>query len=166
MGVLMFDIATGLKNLFEGIRHQSRMTHSGVVITSTAILDNQLEHVLKTAMRPLSKKMYERLFDSFGPLSSFASKIVMAYALGIITSEIYDELEKIRHIRNEFSHSSKLLNFESKEIAPKFLALKKPQTTERNPSDNFVKCVVVIFEFLDAYLVRMGEPQKKEKGPA
>jgi DNA-binding MltR family transcriptional regulator len=123
----MVDIATLTKNLFEGILHQSRMTHPGVVIASTAILDNELERALKKAMRPFSKEMYKRLFGPFRPLSTFASKIVMAYALRIITEEIYVELEKIRHIRNEFAHSSKMLNFNSKEIAPKFLALKKPQ---------------------------------------
>jgi len=166
MGVLMVDIETAAKNLIEVFQRQSKMTHSGIVISSAAILDLQLERALKTAMRPLSKKIYERLFESFGLLSSFASKIVMAYALGIITKEIYDELEKIRHIRNEFSHSSKLLDFESKEIAPKFLALKKPQTTKGGPSEIFLQCVTVIDVFLDAYLLRMGETQEKEKGPA
>ena len=159
----MVDIQTLAKSLFDSIRHQSRMTHSGVVIASAAILDNQLERVLKKAMRPLSKKMHKRLFESFGPLSDLASKILMAYALRIISVEIYDELEKIRQIRNEFAHSSEILNFDSKQIAPKFLALKKPQTSTKNPPEIFVKCVTVIHEFLEAYLVRMGEPHSDER---
>ena len=160
-----FDISTGVKNLMEGIRHQSRMTHSGVVLSSVAILDSRLERALKKAMRPLPKKLYQRLFESFGPLSTFASKIVMARALGIITIDIYDELEKIRRIRNDFAHSYKILNFESNEIAPKLLALKKRKTTKTNPSELFVNCVGVIDEFLEAYLVRMGEPQEKDTSP-
>ena len=151
------DISTSVKNLIETIRHQTRMTHSGIVLASTAILDSRLERVLKTTMKPLPKKMYKRLFGSFGPLSTFSSKIVMARAIGIITIDIYEELEKIRHIRNEFAHSSKILDFESQEIAPKLLALKKQMRTKTHPSQQFVNCVVVIVEFLEAYLVRMGE---------
>jgi DNA-binding MltR family transcriptional regulator len=160
------DIATVIKNLFESIRHQARRTHSGIVLTTVAVLDNQLELALKKTMRPLSKKLYEQLFGPFRPLSTFSSKIVMARALGIITTDIYTELEKIRRIRNEFAHSSKLLNFESDEIAPKLLALKKRQPIKTNPSMQFLDCVVVINEFLGAYLVRMGEPQEKDKSPA
>jgi len=161
----MIDIETATKNLIEGIRHSNRMTHAGVVIAAAAILDNQLELALKKGMKPLSKEMYNRLFDSsFGPLSSFANKILMAFAFGILTKEIYDELEKIRHIRNEFAHSSKVLNFESKEIAPKFSTLKKLHTTKKDPAEIFMTCVSVIDEFLEAYLERMGEPNREGKG--
>ena len=168
MGLLMvdFDISTAIKNLFEVIRNQTRMTHSGLVLASTAILDSRLERALKKAMRPLPKKLYERLFESFGPLSNFASKIVMARALGVITTDIYEELEKIRHIRNDFAHSSKMLNFESEEIAPQLLALKKRKTTKTNSSELFVDCVVVIHEFLEGYLERVDILQEKDKSPA
>lgn len=162
-----FDFSTAVRNLFEGIRHQSRMTHSGIVLASAAILDNGLERALKRAMIPLPQKLYERLFESsHGPLREFASKILMARALDIITIDIYHELEKIRHIRNDFAHSSKVLTFESEEIAPKLLALKKRKTPKTDPSVLFVDCVAVINEFLEAYLVRMSEPLEKDKGVA
>lgn len=51
------DIKNHIKTLFENIERQSKMTHSGIVIATTAILDNQLERVLKRAMKPLSKTM-------------------------------------------------------------------------------------------------------------
>ena len=76
----------------------------------------------------------------------------MARALGIVTSKIYDELEKIRSIRNCFAHSSKILTFESEEVAPKLSALKKPSTPRTNPSEVFVACVRVVDDFLEAYL--------------
>lgn len=159
LGVLMadFDVSTAVKNLMEGIRHQSRMTHSGVVLAASAILDSQLERALKKGMKPLTNKLYKRLFESFGPLSDFANKIVMARALGIVTTEIYDELEKIRSIRNRFAHSSKILTFESEEVTPKLSALKKPSTPTTNSSEVFVACVRVVDDFLEAYLMRMGE---------
>jgi len=148
------DIPTQIRNLFEGIRHQERMTHSSVVIAIAAILDNQLEHALKHAMRSLSNNMYERLFDPFRPLGDFAGKIVMAYALGIISTDDFDELEKVRNIRNRFAHSSGVLHLGSPEIEPIFLTLKRPSTAvpTMSPPEVFLACVRVIEEHLKAYL--------------
>jgi len=148
------DLKTLIRNLFEGIEHTNRMTHSGIVIAIAAILDNQLERALKRAMRPLSNTMYDRLFGSFRPLSSFSSKIVMAYALGIIPLELYEELEKIRHIRNEFAHSSGVLHFGSPEIEPMFLRLKRPSGEFKTREEVFLACAEVIDNHLDAYLAR------------
>jgi DNA-binding MltR family transcriptional regulator len=134
------------------------MTHSGIVIATAAILDNQLERALKRAMRPLSNNMYERLFDSFRPLSSFSSKIVMAYALGIISADLYEELEKIRQIRNQFAHSSGVLHLGSPEIESMFLTLKRPSTVSKTPAEVFLACAKVIDDHLEAYLARPVEP--------
>jgi DNA-binding MltR family transcriptional regulator len=153
-----FDLHTSIRNLFEGIQHQSRMSHSGIVIALAAILDNQLERALKRAMRPLSNNMYERLFESFRPLSSFSSKIVMAYALGMISLELYEELEKIRHIRNEFAHSSGVLHLGSPEIEPMFLTLKRPGTEFKTSVEVFLASAQVIDDHLEAYLARPVEP--------
>jgi len=133
------------------------MTHAGVVIATAAILDAELERALKRAMLPMSNKMYGRLFASFRPLNSFSSKIVMAYALGVITKEVYGELEKIRALRNAFAHSSSLLHFESSEIAPLFAALKHPRRATTKPAVVFVECAKVIEQSLQEYLRRMDE---------
>ncbi len=45
-----------------GAPRQPTLTHAGVVIATTAILDNLLEHALKRAMIPLSNEFYGRLF--------------------------------------------------------------------------------------------------------
>jgi DNA-binding MltR family transcriptional regulator len=153
----MDDIATAVTNLASGLQRLNRMTHAGVVIATAAILDNKLERTLKRAMLPMSNKMYERLFDSFRPLHSFSSKIVMAYALGIITKEVYGELEKVRQLRNVFAHSPDRLHFESKEIAPLFAALKRPRSTTVKPAVIFLECAKAIDESLDGYLQRIGD---------
>jgi DNA-binding MltR family transcriptional regulator len=156
----MADIDTAIKTLAEGMRHLNRMTHSGIVIAAAAILDNQLERALKRAMRPLSNNMYERLFDSSRPLNSFSSKIIMAHALGIISVDLYEELEKIRHIRNQFAHSSGFLHFGSPEIEPMFLTLKRPSTVSKTSAEVFIACVKVIDDHIDAYLARPVEPSQ------
>ena len=94
----MVDIAAATANFITAIERQKGRTHAGVVIAVAAILDSQLEHAIKLAMRPMSEKMYKRIFSPFRPLNTFSAKIEIAYAFRIITKEIYDELEKIREI--------------------------------------------------------------------
>jgi DNA-binding MltR family transcriptional regulator len=101
----------------------------------------------------MPKKLYAELFDPMRALGSFASKITMAYALNIITRDIYSDLETIRKIRNAFAHSPDILNFESKSIAPLLDRLKKSVHAKADRPDlQFLECVTPIDEALDAYL--------------
>ena len=52
----------------------------------------------------MSKTQYADLFGPMAPLGSFASKIRMAYALNVITRDVYRDLEKLRKLRNAFAH--------------------------------------------------------------
>jgi hypothetical protein len=61
-----------------------RTMHTGVVLQCAAVLENNLERAFKKKMRPLSKKMEKRLYDSYGPVSTFAAKIDFAFAFEII----------------------------------------------------------------------------------
>jgi DNA-binding MltR family transcriptional regulator len=145
----------------EALRALKKRSHSGYVITAAAILDSQLERALKKAMNPLSKKTYERIFETFGPLSSFASKILIAYAFGIISAEIYGKLEKLRKLRNTISHSSEILDLESNEIAPLLSALDKTPQTKTDSLKVFMACFREIDAALDAYLTGAGEPRQE-----
>lgn len=78
----------------------------------------------------------------------------MAYALGIISLELYEELEKIRHIRNAFAHSSRVLHLGSPEIEPMFLTLKRPNREFKTREEVFLACAKVIDDHLDACLAR------------
>ena len=142
----------GFRSAFEAVRQR---THSGLVIAVAAILDSQLERCLKQAMQPLSKKMYAELFDPMRALGSFASKITMAYALGIIARDVYVQLEKVRKLRNAFAHSSDLLHFRSPSIAPLIDRLKQPEPPQAKALDaQFLDCIVPIDRALDAFLAK------------
>jgi hypothetical protein len=135
-----------------------RRTHSGLAIVIAAIYDNKLEQCLRLAMPPMTKKLYNELFDSMhGALGSFANKITMAYALKIITSDIYSDLNKIRKIRNTFAHSKDILSFESESIAPLLRQLNKSVQVKANRLDlQFLECLTPVDEALDAYLKSKG----------
>jgi DNA-binding MltR family transcriptional regulator len=64
--------------------------------------------------------MKQRLFDGYGPLSSFSAKIDLSYALQILNKDQYDDLTVIRRIRTQFAHAMPLVNFDSPEIRAHF----------------------------------------------
>jgi hypothetical protein len=75
-----------------------------IAVTVGARLDVALERALLTKMRELSPAQRTNLFDGYGPLSSFAAKIDVAYALSIFDDAVYTDLTVIRKIRNVFAH--------------------------------------------------------------
>jgi hypothetical protein len=159
----MPDVDEGIKKigeavdkLFESIRQQGLLGHASVVIRFSAILEEDLEQAITLKMRPLSKHMQERLFGDYGPISSFAAKIDIAFALDITTTEIHEELHKIRRIRNEIAHSKTTANLEIEAIRPLFDALRKPPTTKTKPLEIFAECAIAINEYLERFMVRMG----------
>lgn len=95
-------------------------SHAAYVMVATAMLDHELERSIKKKLRPLNAKMSKRLFRGYGPLSTFSSRVDMAFALGITTPEIHRELNKIRAIRNLFAHSTDLLRLDKEPVKPIF----------------------------------------------
>lgn len=74
------------------------------VIVCASILDTQLENLLKKALYT-DKNIDEKLFSGANAiLSTFSSKITMAYYLKIISEDEMKLLNDIRKIRNMFAH--------------------------------------------------------------
>lgn len=57
-------------------------------------------------MRALSNNMAERIFDGYGPLSTFSAKIDVAFALDLIDADVHRDLRTIKDIRNCFAHTT------------------------------------------------------------
>jgi len=118
-------------------------THASVVVTSAAILEYELERCIKTKSGTL------------GGASTFSAKIDRAHALDITSTEINEELNKVREIRNEFSHSKTVLTLNSDDIRPMVDDLRVIEKTGA-PLDDFLKHVVMINDYLERFLAGMG----------
>jgi hypothetical protein len=51
-----------------------------------------------------------------GPASTFSAKILICYAFGLINKDAFDDLNKIRKIRNKFAHTSEKVDFLMSEV--------------------------------------------------
>ncbi|MCM1399374.1 MAG: hypothetical protein NC225_07845 [Clostridium sp.] len=87
-----------VKDEIEGTNDRS------VVIVCAAILDTQLEKLIKNVLY-IDKNIDENLFMGGNAiLSSFSAKITMAYYMKIISKDELDLLNAIRKLRNKFAH--------------------------------------------------------------
>ena len=155
----MPDIGEAMENLAKSLIENRRTGHTAIVLNGTAILDYDLERAIKWKMRPLNKQMSKRLFGTYGPISTFAAKIDIAYALDIITTELRAELNKFRQMRNAFAHSKLRLNLEEGPGRILFDRLTCPSLESKPFAAAFFDCIIAADEFLEAYLFRMGETE-------
>lgn len=87
-----------------------------LAIVSVAYLEDQLKQWLSKALNAEVTGGIEALFQGFGPLSSFSSKIRMTAALGWISKPIEVSLDALRRIRNEFAHRPFITGFDDPKI--------------------------------------------------
>jgi len=90
----------------------------GSVIVAAALLEDDIGELLQKVIKShnISTKHIKDMFGLSGPLSSFSSKILICFGFGFISKEIFDDLTKIRKLRNKFAHSSEKVDFLSADI--------------------------------------------------
>ena len=88
----------------------------GATILASVWIDNLLERKLRSLFKEGSSAARRNLFELNGPFSSFSSKILAAYSLGWIHSDVFHDINLIRKIRNQFAHNLHGVNLESTEI--------------------------------------------------
>jgi len=88
-----------------------------IAISGACMIDLYLG-LLFTVVMVEDPKVVKELLDSerHGPLSSFAAKAKVAYALGLIDEQTKEDLDYIRKIRNKFAHSPKEISFKDNPI--------------------------------------------------
>ncbi len=82
---------------------------------AASAMGDTLERLLRTAFRqdPESvRKTVDPLFNTYGPLSTFAARIQVAFAMGIITPRMRHQLDLIRRMRNDFAHDWDAADFD------------------------------------------------------
>lgn len=152
----MSSFAEQLQEVFSRISRLQTRTHAAFALVGAAIVEETLAGALLSRMRPLSEKMKEKLFDGYGPLSTFASRIDVSYALQIITKEMHHDLRIILKIRNAFAHSVSVLDFNSPEIREFFTAFKAFDARTASYLDFYIDKLRAIDSYLERLVTAEG----------
>ena len=88
----------------------------GATILASVWIDNLLKRKLKALFRKGNSDTRRKLFDMNGPFSGFSSKILAAYSLGWIDSDIFHDINLVRKIRNIFAHELHGIDLETPKL--------------------------------------------------
>jgi hypothetical protein len=87
------------------------------VLIFHSYFDDRFTNLLALQMLHLeSNNAIERVFGVTGPLSTFNSRVLIAYHLGWIKEDIRNKLEALRKLRNAFAHRAFKLSMTDPEI--------------------------------------------------
>lgn len=90
-------------------------SNRGMVLVGVSYIEYNLEAILTKALIGSSSHK-KNLFNISGPLNTFSTKTSLAYSLGLITWDTFNDLNIIRKIRNELGHSWESVDFESQKM--------------------------------------------------
>ena len=86
----------------------------GAILISTSLIDTLLAGTIREKMVKLSKADEEDIFyGGNAPLSSFSSRIKVAFALGVFGNKMRHDLDSLRSIRNQFAHTVERMDLET-----------------------------------------------------
>ena len=88
----------------------------GVCLITAGYIDDLLEDLLRNIFVD-RKQVVDKLFEGQGGLATFSSRTSLAYCLGLIRQDQFDDIQTIREIRNMFAHWHEPLGFDKPPIA-------------------------------------------------
>lgn len=107
------DIFGGINQLTHSLRD---LDERGLVLSLAAFAEEALGELLAKFMLP--SQATNQLLEGFNaPLGTFSSRIKAAYAIGLVNEAQFQDLERLRKIRNEFAHSWKPVDLTKPKIS-------------------------------------------------
>nr|WP_288836593.1 hypothetical protein [uncultured Flavobacterium sp.] len=88
----------------------------GAVILACSLFDIALKAKIKSYLVSIENVNDDIFDDANSPLSTFSSKINMAFRLAIISNQLKSDLHTLRDIRNSFAHNIDGCNFDDEEV--------------------------------------------------
>lgn len=105
-------LSADTQEFFDVLNHESDMS---IVIVSVSYVDACLGALLQSFL--LHSSVTEKLLDPrSGVLGSFSAKSDVAYSMGLIPKSIYQDLQQLGEIRNQFAHHHLSLTFSDSAI--------------------------------------------------
>jgi DNA-binding MltR family transcriptional regulator len=133
-----------------------------MAITQAAHLELILMVLLKSHMR--RNRITDKLFEDFGPLSSFSAKIDCAYALRLINEKTRQDLTCVRKIRNKFAHSMVPLSFADspiREWCKNLSTISQYKENEYTPRERYRKAIYDICDHIVESVAKVPEVERK-----
>ena len=108
------------EKILEELQHG---TDRSIAIVGATIIETQLEKLLSVHLVD-NNKLKKKALDYNGFLGTFSAKINACFLLGLISKNLYNDIDRIRDIRNTFAHNLIDCNFNNHYIKSEVHKLK------------------------------------------
>jgi DNA-binding MltR family transcriptional regulator len=91
----------------------------GCILIGASAVDDVLQTALRARLsmdHHIARHAVEPMFAGMGPLSTFSARIKLAYAVGLTPRWMFEDLERIRKVRNKAAHEFSAKTFESEDV--------------------------------------------------
>jgi hypothetical protein len=146
-----------IRGLLRIIENRHTGSDYAVAIIGASIIERALKDAILSRFVSLNEDDQNRLFnyENKGPLADFGARTITARALGLFGADTFEDLEKIRTIRNLFAHATILHKFSDEAIAAAcadfkvltFVFREDPvgwQIRTYSPKDNYITACLTI----------------------
>ena len=138
-----------------------RESDRGCALMAAAYLDAMLERLLRRAFVD-NQSVANGLLDQTKPLGTFSSRIDLAYLLGHIGEHARRDLHLIRKIRNEFAHTTDLIDFVAPAIVGRCGELHCPlRKTGDSPRKHYINAVLGLYGIIEHAVQEQAHPEQK-----
>ena len=139
--------------------HHEAGNDRGRALLACSWLANSLGEFLRSRLIQ-DRHSLDLLFGNRGALADFQPRIHMAFAVGLITRELRDELEHIRAIRNEFAHLRDPVDFTERSVRDRCKNLQIALEFEKATGETFASArdrFIFTVGFLASLFLKMTE---------
>lgn len=116
-----------LSDLFAVSENVKVQPDRGAAIITVSFVEEHLRYAIDRKFVELSPRTSSRIFEGSGPLSTFYSRVLIGYALGLYDKTAKEELITLGQIRNHFAHTIKEIDFEAEAISKLCKQLRFPE---------------------------------------
>lgn len=145
--------------VFESLSEESPR---GAVVIAASYIDESLRFLLESGMIQ-NKTICKKLFEYPGPLSSFAARVDLAYALGLISPVAYRNIGHIRTMRNLAAHSYRTTGGENEALTEEAMKLELPTELPLprcdDPANRFLYAVMLTLPQIGNKTAMQKRPQ-------
>jgi DNA-binding MltR family transcriptional regulator len=136
----------------------------GTALLASAWVDDTLATLVKSELLP-DKEIVEDTFRPDGALGTFASRIKIAYLMGLIDKSTKSDLDLIRRIRNEFAHVREDIRFTSQTVKARCRELQVARAYERaaGPIRSYREKFLISCYFLSDIFIQQSNEKKRRR---
>jgi DNA-binding MltR family transcriptional regulator len=110
------------KSVMAILHEMENASDRSAAIVAGAFLENYLALAIMSRMRSFSdsdnddRRVKKQVFENTGPLTTFAAKISVGYALDLYGKRPREDLHLIRDVRNHFAHTMEPCEFSDPDV--------------------------------------------------